>query len=56
MGRSKRGLFSCSEIRGGSPRLCHLRTDRLAPVSKCDYVLVHMRFMGSRKLSSFIGR
>jgi hypothetical protein len=55
MGRSGRGLFSCLELRGGSPRLCRLRTDRLAPVSKFDYVLAHTRFMGSRKLSSLVG-
>jgi hypothetical protein len=41
---------------GGSPYLCRLRTDRLAPVNKIDYVLAHMGFMGSRKLSGFDGR
>jgi hypothetical protein len=41
--------------KGGSPHLCRLRTDHLAPVSKFDYVLAHMEFMGSRKLSSFNG-
>jgi hypothetical protein len=56
MGRSGRDLFSYSELRGGSPRLCQLRTDCLAPMSNFDYVLAHMRNMGSRKLSSFIGR
>jgi hypothetical protein len=40
---------------GGSPYLIQLRTDRLAPVSKFDYVLAHMEFMGSCKLSSFVG-
>jgi hypothetical protein len=25
-----------SEVQGGSPRLCRLRTDRLAPVSKFE--------------------
>jgi hypothetical protein len=47
--------MSNSELRGGSPRLCRLRTDRLAPRNKIDYVLAHMRFMGSLKLSSFDG-
>jgi hypothetical protein len=49
----------CCHVRsseGGSPRLCRLNTDRLAPVSKFDYVLAHTRFIGSRKLSSFDGR
>jgi hypothetical protein len=36
-------------------RLCQLRTDHLSPVSKFDYVLAHIRFMGSSKLSSFEG-
>jgi hypothetical protein len=36
MGRSGRGLFSCLQLRGGSPLLCQLRTDRLAPVSKFE--------------------
>jgi hypothetical protein len=30
------GLMSDSELRGGSPRPCRLRTDRLAPVSKFE--------------------
>jgi hypothetical protein len=36
MGRLGRGLFSCLELRGGSPHLCWLRTNRLAPVSKFE--------------------
>jgi hypothetical protein len=52
MERLGRGLLSSE---GGSPRLCQLRTNRLAPVSKFDYVLAHTRFMGSHKLSSFMG-
>jgi hypothetical protein len=55
MERSGRALFTCSELRGGSPRLCRLRTDRLAPVSKFDYVVARAGFMGSHKFSSFIG-
>jgi hypothetical protein len=41
--------------KGGSPRLSQIRTDRLAPVSKFNYVLTHTRFMGSRKCGSFVG-
>jgi hypothetical protein len=52
-GKDESGLFSCSELRGGSPRLSRLRTDRLAPMSKLDYLLVHMGFMGNCKLNSF---
>jgi hypothetical protein len=29
-------LMSDSELQGGSPRLCRLRTDRLAPVNKIE--------------------
>jgi hypothetical protein len=56
MGRSERGLFSCSELRGGSPCLCRLRTDHLALVSKFNYVLVHTGFIESQKHSSFVDR
>ncbi len=55
-GKVESGLMSDSELQGGSPRLCRLRTDHLAPVNKIDYVLAHTGFMGSRKLSSFDGR
>jgi hypothetical protein len=48
--------MSDSELRDGSPRLCQLRIDRLAPLNKIDYVLVHTEFMQSHKLSSFDGR
>jgi hypothetical protein len=40
---------------GGSLRLCRLRNDCLAPVSKIDYVLTHTGFMGPHKHSSFVG-
>jgi hypothetical protein len=30
------GLMSDSELQCGSPRLCRLRTDRLAPVNKIE--------------------
>jgi hypothetical protein len=52
-GKGESGLFSCLKLRGGSPHLCRLRTNRLAPVSKFDYVLTHTGLMGSCKLSSF---
>jgi hypothetical protein len=48
--------FYIQSFEGGSPRLCRLRIDRLAPVNKTDYVLARMGFMGSHKLSSFDGR
>jgi hypothetical protein len=35
-GKVESGLISDSELRGGSPRLCRLRTDRLAPVNKIE--------------------
>jgi hypothetical protein len=48
------GQMSDSELRGGSLRLCRLRTMSIGPcVTSIDYVLVHTRFMESRKLSSF---
>jgi hypothetical protein len=43
--------FRIQSSEGGSPHLSRLRTDRLAPVNKFDYVLMHTGFMGSRKLS-----
>jgi hypothetical protein len=36
MERSESGLFLYSELRGGSPRPCRLRTDHLTPVSKFE--------------------
>jgi hypothetical protein len=36
MGRKGSGLIWNSELQGGSPRLCRLRTDHLAPVSKFE--------------------
>jgi hypothetical protein len=53
--KGESGLMLDSELWGGSPHPCRLRTDRLVRVSKFDYVLTHMRFMGSCKLSSFDG-
>jgi hypothetical protein len=46
--------FHVQSSEGGSPRLSQLMTDRLASVSKFDYILAHMRFMGFYKLSSFV--
>jgi hypothetical protein len=40
----------------GNPHLYQLKTDRLIPMSKFDYVLTHAEFMGSHKLSSFDDR
>jgi hypothetical protein len=56
MERVESGMFFVRSSEGGIPRQCRLRTDRLAPVNKIDYVLAHTRFMRSRKLSSFDGR
>jgi hypothetical protein len=55
-GRLRVVCFYIQSYEGGSPRLCRLRTDRLTPVNKIGYVLAHMGFMGSNKLSSFDGR
>jgi hypothetical protein len=55
MGRSESGPFDIQNFDGGSPHLCRLRTDRLAPVSKFDYVLAHTGHMESHKLSIFDG-
>jgi hypothetical protein len=35
-GKVESGLMSDLELQGGSPRLCRLRTDRLAPVNKIE--------------------
>jgi hypothetical protein len=40
------GLMSDSELRGGSPRLCQLRTDRLAPVKKIELCTDASRIYG----------
>jgi hypothetical protein len=54
-GQGVSGIFSCSELRVGSPCMSQLRTDLLALVSKFDYVLAHTWFTRSCKLSSFDG-
>jgi hypothetical protein len=56
LGRSESGLMSNSKLRGGSPHPCRLRSHRLAPVNKFDYVMAHMGFKVSCKLTSFDGR
>jgi hypothetical protein len=35
-GKVESSLISDSELQGGSPRLCRLRTDRLAPMNKIE--------------------
>jgi hypothetical protein len=49
-------LFLYSELRGGSPHLCQLRSAsaRLCGTS-IDYVQAHTGFMRSHKVSSFDG-
>jgi hypothetical protein len=56
MGMMRVDCFHVRSSEGGSLHLSQLRIGRLALVSKFDYVLTHMRFMGPRKLSSFVGR
>jgi hypothetical protein len=47
------GLMSNLELLGGSSRLCRLRTASVGPCgTSIDYVLTHMGFMGSHKLSN----
>jgi hypothetical protein len=55
MGKIRVIYFYIRSSEGGSPHLSRLRTDHLASVSKFDYVLAHLGFMRSRKLSSFDG-
>jgi hypothetical protein len=35
-GKVESGLMSDLELQGGSPHLCRLRTDRLAPMNKIE--------------------
>jgi hypothetical protein len=35
-GKVESGLMSDSKLQGGSPRLCRLRTDCLAPLNKIE--------------------
>jgi hypothetical protein len=55
-GRLRVVCFHIWSFECGSPRLCRLRTDYLAPVNKIDFVLAHTGFLGSRNLSSFNDR
>jgi hypothetical protein len=56
MGRMRVDYYHVRTSEVGSPCLSQLRTDRLASVSKFNYVLMQTRFMDSCKLSSFEGR
>jgi hypothetical protein len=56
MGKVRVVCFYIQSFEGGSPHLCRLSTDLLAPVRKFNYVLTHTGFMWSHKLSSFDGR
>jgi hypothetical protein len=53
MRRNESEPFDIRSSDGDSPCLCRWRINRLSPVSKIDYVMVHMGHMESRKLSSF---
>jgi hypothetical protein len=55
MGRVRVIYFHIRSSEGGSPCLCRLRTNRLAPGKKIEYVLAHMGFIGSCRLSGFDG-
>jgi hypothetical protein len=49
-------LGGCGEYWMGRVRVVYFyvrSSEVVAPVSKFDYILAHMRFMGFRKLSSF---
>jgi hypothetical protein len=55
MGRRMSGLIWNLELRGGCPHLCRLRLASVGSKwTSFDYVLVHTRFMGSHKHSSFV--
>jgi hypothetical protein len=55
MGRLRVVWIINSELQGGSPRLCWLRTDCLAPMSKFELCTgAYGSFLGSCKLSSFV--
>jgi hypothetical protein len=50
MGRVRVVCFHIQSSEGGSLHLSQLRTHRLAPVSKFNYVLTHTGFMESTNL------
>jgi hypothetical protein len=45
-GKVESGLMSDSELQDGSPRLCRLRTDHLAPVNKIELCTDTYRIYG----------
>jgi hypothetical protein len=46
-GKGESALISDSELEGGSPHLCRLRTTSVGPCeTSFDYVLTHVGFMG----------
>jgi hypothetical protein len=47
-GKVESGLMLDLELRGGSPYLCRLRTDRLTLVNMFDYVPTHAGLWGPR--------
>jgi hypothetical protein len=55
MGWSERGLFSCLELQLWWPAPESIKDRSSGLVSKFDYVLAHMGFVGSHELSSLIG-
>jgi hypothetical protein len=50
MGRVRVVCFQIWNSEGGSPHLCRLRTDHLAPGNKIDYVLMYMGLWGPTNL------
>jgi hypothetical protein len=57
MGRVREVYFHIQSSEGGSRHLCQLKTASVGPRETCiDYVLAHMRYMESHKLSRFDGR
>jgi hypothetical protein len=45
-GKVESGLMSDSELQGGSPHLCRLRTDRLTPMNKIELCTDAYRIYG----------
>jgi hypothetical protein len=45
MGRKESGLIRNLELQGGSPHLCQLRTDHLAPLSKFELCTCKYRIL-----------
>jgi hypothetical protein len=56
MGSVRVVCFHVQSSEGGSSCLCRLRTMSVGPLgTSIDYILAHMGFMGTHKLSSFDG-